>query len=145
MSSPLDRQKRVAAAVLLGLAWVNLPVLLIIFGGWIGFFIFMERSDLRLHFSPSMNLVLGICFYAAGVVVPWLAAWMWWSFNIPKWRIWAVAFTRDWPALEPQAIQAGLIWSERTWLGSFCSKTEIWTREDRRKFADLRRAGGESE
>jgi hypothetical protein len=143
MPSSLDRQKKVATAVLMGLAWVNLPVLLIMFGGWVGFLILAGNLGLKLHFTPAVNLVLGLGFFACGAILPWVAAWLWWSINVPKWRIWALAFARDWPALEPQAVQAGLLWSERTWFGRLCASTEIWTRDDRDKFAALKRAGSE--
>jgi hypothetical protein len=131
----------VAAAVLVGTAWVNIPVLSIMLGGYAGAFYAASKTNLSLPFAAPINAAISVSLFAFVAIGPWLAAWLWWSFNIPKWRIWALERVDDWRGLEGRAIAAGLIWSEDTWFGRLCAATEIWSSRDRRRFAELKRAG----
>jgi hypothetical protein len=63
--------------------------------------------------------------------------WLWWSVSVPKWRIWAMERTDNWPSLERAAIERSLIWDDSTWYGRMFSKTEIWSAADREHAADL--------
>jgi hypothetical protein len=121
--------------VMIGIVWVNLPVLAIMFGGWIGI------PALAISFFPKvapMGEAGAIVLVAAWILIPWVSAWLWWSFNIPKWRIWAMENTGDWRAVQRMAILWGLIWDERTALGRLMAKTEIWTVKDRERESQLK-------
>ena len=61
------------------------------------------------------------------IVFPWL----WWSYKITKWRIWAFENTRkrDWEELIREAVNAQLIWRA----GSIFEKTEIRTASQQAK------------
>ena len=67
-------------------------------------------------------------------------AWLWWSVNVPKWRIWALERTTDWPPLKMQGIRAGLIWDETTATGRFFRRTEIRSAKDQRLIVELERS-----
>jgi len=63
-------------------------------------------------FDLAIGLSLGVCF---------VAAWLWWSFQVPKWRLWAYERVEDIPELKRRAILAQLIWPD----GSVFGRTEI--------------------
>jgi len=60
--------------------------------------------------------------------------------NVPKWRIWALERTANWPALQIQAIGAGLLWDEATAMGRLFRRTEIRSEKDQRRIAELERS-----
>ena len=95
---------------------------------------FKIESDRLPNVGPAIAILLVVVL----IVGPFLGAWLWWSFSVPKWRLWAMANTDDWPGLERAAVAAGLIWDENTPWGRFFSKTEIWSRVDRQKEVELR-------
>ena len=118
-------------AILIGTLWVNIPVLAIMVAASIALiWIFTQLidGDKFPAFVVCISIVLG----------PPLTAWIWWSFMIPKWRIWVLERTDDWPAVERSAISAGLIWDETTFFGRLFARTEIWTAAQRRRATDLR-------
>ena len=63
-------------------------------------------------FSITMVVIFVGCF---------IAAWLWWSVQVPKWRLWAYERVDDIPELKRRAIEAQLIWPD----GSIFSRTEI--------------------
>jgi len=71
-----------------------------------------------------------LCFL---MIVPPLLAWVWWSREVPPWRIWALRNVDDWPSLERAAVLTGLIWPR----GSIFEKTEIKSPEQRTLEAEL--------
>ncbi|MFT6358151.1 MAG: hypothetical protein ACJAYJ_002372 [Saprospiraceae bacterium] len=48
-----------------------------------------------------------------GILFSWVAAWLWWSYRIVKWRIWAFESInkKDWSKLESKAVAQLLTWS----------------------------------
>jgi hypothetical protein len=121
---------------LIGMLWVNVPVIAIFALGAAGFIWLFPVSA---HSPP--NAAVG----AAPVVGPiWLLgtfvlAWLWWSVTVVKWRLWALARTDNWQRLEAKAIEDGLIWNQNTLCGRLFGRTEIWSRKDREREADLKR------
>jgi len=118
----------------LGTLWVTLPVLAIMFGGWI------VPPLLVLRFSPHtapFGTVGAIIVVVVWVLLPFVGAWTWWSVNVPRWRIWALKRTTDWPSLQVEAISVGLIWDETSLLGQICSRTEIWPPSRRQRETEL--------
>jgi hypothetical protein len=61
--------------------------------------------------------------FALVVLLPVLPAWLWWSFAVPKWRLWALRNVDNWQLLEELAIKEKLIWPRR----SIFNLTEITT------------------
>ena len=61
--------------------------------------------------------------------------WTWWSYKIVKWKYFAFSkLTVDESYdLYTKAIESGLIWPT----GSIFNKTEIWTKEDKKKWSNL--------
>jgi hypothetical protein len=134
-ATPVTRTpKRIsnARAVLVGTTWVNLPVILIMGGGYIGGRVLFAHYNRPLW--PGVLAILLLALFVATI----MAGWLWWSFNIPKWRLWALERTEDWPSLERAAIWSGLIWNENSYLGRMFARTEIWSPAQRRREADLR-------
>lgn len=90
--------------------------------------------------SKSFGVVGAVLILVLGGLGPITAAWLWWSFSVPKWRLWAMERTDDWEMLEREAISDGLIWDERTLWGWLFSKTEIWSAKDRQRRAEMERS-----
>ena len=127
-------------AVWIGTLWVNIPVLAIMFGGW--GLEYAIASFVTPYMPRTINPYVLIPLFGIWLVAPWVLAWTWWSFNVPKWRIWALERVDDWPSLESDAIEAGLIWNENSLFGRMCARTEIWSAADREREAELRRQKG---
>jgi hypothetical protein len=70
----------------------------------------LNLSDL----AKGLSVLLGI-----------VAAWVWWSFQVPRWRIWALQHVDDIETLHQRAVQVGIEWS----YGSVFERTEIKTRQ----------------
>ncbi|HYD88615.1 MAG TPA: hypothetical protein VEA80_14165 [Vitreimonas sp.] len=130
----------VEAAVKTGLRWVNTPVYVIMFGGWIG------AIWLVGVFAPALSPASPATAapYVAALVTPYVSAWLWWSLAIPRWRLWALERVEDWPRLRAAAIEAKLIWAETTPLQRRFAATEIWTKAQRLRLEQLRAARGET-
>ena len=60
-------------------------------------------------------------FIGFAIIPSILLAWVWWSWALPKWRLWAVKRVDDIELLFNKAIQAQLMWPA----GHFFQKTEI--------------------
>jgi len=108
-------------AVNRGLIFVNGPVILIMFGlsGWL-----MYAAAIKIipwYFIP-LGILIGPC-----------VAWLFWSFAITKWRIWAFRKVENHSELKHSAVLAGLIWED----GSFFEKTEIRTKNEHNLIDDL--------
>lgn len=100
---------------------VNLPV-----------FILMVIIGLVMWFLSKVE-ILDSSWLPLGFLIAPAVAWIYWSFMITKWRIWAYQRVDDINELKKQAIDAGLIWKE----GSFFEKTEIKTSTQRKLLQQL--------
>jgi hypothetical protein len=103
-----------AAAVVVGTLVVNVPVLAFIVGG----------VPLSSRFGLSVTPAL---FLSA------IAGWVWWSFWIPKWRLWAYRRVASTGELQRFALRSGLVWPK----GSRFERTEIKSPEHRRLESEL--------
>lgn len=63
------------------------------------------------------------------LVLPWL----YWSWAVPRWRLWAFENVRNVHKLQKKAVEEQIIWRKGHW----CEKTEIWTAAQRIKWAQL--------
>ena len=102
---------------------INVPV-------W---FLMMGIPGLAIYlFSQKIIPNWGI---AVGFLVGFLFAWLYWSYGINKWRIWAFDKVRNVHELKKKAIQQGLIWKDDSWF----NKTEIKSDSDKRKWNLLKK------
>jgi hypothetical protein len=108
-------------AISRGRRMITFPVMGIMFG-LIGLSVYLSSEDI----IPALYMVIGI---AAGV----LLGWVYWSFMITKWKLWAFENVRNVHDLQRKAVEAQLIWNE----GSFWEKTEIRNQADKDKWASL--------
>lgn len=107
-------------AVSKGQRMINYPVLAIIIGcSVIGIFTgtFYHKTWL----------------FAGGIGGGFIAGWIYWSFMITRWRIWAFDNVRNVHELKKKAIKAKLIWPD----DSVFNKTEIRTAEQKEKWEQL--------
>ncbi|MFV0233558.1 hypothetical protein OBK30_10940 [Empedobacter falsenii] len=77
-------------------------------------------------FIPTWGFPVGFIFAMA-------VSWLWWSFMITKWRLWAFENVRNVHELKKRAIQEKLIWLDN----SIFEKTEIRTTKDVEKLNTL--------
>ncbi len=111
----------IGKAIRRGLVWVygpffplmlGLPFLLVM-----GFFERAKYVAMPEEADIFVYLIAGI----AGITAPWL----WWSYSVPKWRLWAYERVENIPALISEAVAVGLIWPP----GHFFEKTEIKSKD----------------
>lgn len=72
---------------------------------------------------------------AMGFSVGFLLAWLYWSYSITKWRIWAFDHVRNVHHLKKKAINRGLIWKDKSWF----EKTEIRSKLDKLKLKQIQK------
>lgn len=70
-----------------------------------------------------------------GIFLGFALAWIWWSFRIPNWRIWAFENTKraDWVVLKQRAINEKLIWED----GNKFGDTEIRSNKQQNKIKEI--------
>jgi hypothetical protein len=93
----------VSRAINLGLLWVNGPVALLLFGP---LFVFAGMIGNGVV-AREQNWV-GLPVFLGGFVL----AWLWWSFTIPRWRLWAYERVDDISRLRAEAVKVGLTWPD---------------------------------
>lgn len=89
------------------------------------------------HFFKDWNHPLLLLTIIPIILLPIGFGWLWWSFAITKWRIWAFRNTKksDWLLLEQQAEISQLIHPK----GSQYEKTEIRTKEEKEILHNINR------
>lgn len=102
-------------AIAHGQKMINRPVQLIQFS--------IIAFSIYLVYQAKLSIWGYILIIPSIVVVPWI----YWSFKITKWRIWAFENVDDVYELKRRAIAAKLIWPD----GNIFEKTEIRTAEDK--------------
>lgn len=70
---------------------------------------------------------------AVSFFIGFLLAWLFWSYRVTKWRLWAFENVRNVHELKKRAIQEGLIWKDNKWY----NKTEIKSSFDKLKWKEL--------
>ena len=103
-------------AILGGQLMINIPVIVI----------FIIGIGLSFYLG-SMLEKEWIC--AVGIIPTFIFMWLWWSFSITIWRIWAFENCRNVHELKRRAINNKLIWPD----GSKYEKTEIRTARQKKK------------
>ncbi len=106
----------VSKAIAAGLLAVNGPVLVLLLGP-LALFAYAQKYGLLLPSQIWIALVV--------VVAGFVLAWLWWSFTIPKWRLWAYERVTDIIALKNAAVSVGLTWPD----GHLFGRTEIKSKD----------------
>lgn len=108
-------------AIRKGQRLINWPItfIIIIVGG--GLIFAAKENNL-----PGWTLLAGI---ALAIVL----AWLYWSIMIVRWRLWAFDKVHNVHELYKRAITEHLIWPD----GSWATKTEIWTKEQREQWVSI--------
>lgn len=101
---------------------VNIPVIAIMYS-LLGLGVIISTNNLLPAWAVSVVIVLAIGL-----------AWLYWSFAITKWRLWAFENVRNVHELKKRAIAKKLIWPE----GNFFEKTEIRSSAQRKRWAELK-------
>lgn len=104
-------------AILRGHLTVNIPVLIILFG-----------LPFLFSYLETKKVIL---LYQKNILIPssFILAWLYWSFVIVKWKLWAYKNVKELDELKLLAVKQGLIWQD----GSFFEKTEIKTKSEKQK------------
>lgn len=122
----MKRYKSIEEVIRRGQIEVNGPVAIIMFG----------IPIIAILVAPIIipKEYVGIST-VAGLFLGFILAWLWWSYRIVKWRIWAFENTEksDWHKLKERAINQKLIWNN----GSIFEKTEIRSREENQKILEI--------
>jgi hypothetical protein len=100
---------------------INIPIYIILFG-MIGLSVYFVSVQ---SFSGWYN--------AAGVTGGFVFAWLYWSFAITRWRLWAFENVRNVHELKQRAIKETLIWPD----DSFFNRTEIRTADQTQRLISL--------
>lgn len=103
-----------------GQQMLNYPILALMIIG------FVESIYLSLIFDNGWLIPIGF-------VTTFVTMWLWWSFRITKWRIWAFENCRNVHELKRRAIEDKLIWPD----GSKFEKTEIRSAKQRKRIKAL--------
>jgi hypothetical protein len=112
----MDKAKiSVKEAIEKGKRFVNLPIPFIMMGVMI------------LGFCTNIFKTSPVWFAPLSILGGILLGWLYWSFAITKWRIWAFSNVKYICVLEREAIKNQLIWSR----GSVFEKTEIRTKKEK--------------
>ncbi len=77
--------------------------------------------------------ILPVWFIGPTILIGFLSGWLYWSFMITKWRLWAFENVRNVHELEKRAVIEKLIWPAN----SFFEKTEIRSAAEREKWKIL--------
>jgi hypothetical protein len=87
------------------------------------------------NFSINGDLkgLIALTSILSSFVLGFIAAWTWWSFNIPKWRLWAYERVSDVETLKGWAVAVGLTWPD----GHIFEETEIKSEQHRRREREL--------
>jgi hypothetical protein len=108
----------------------------------------LRRGNLQLKMVPIAIMLLcmvmpfvvvevvdvhiGLLF-AAGFLGGFVLGWLWWSFAVTRWRIWAYTHVRNIHELMEVAVAEKLIWPK----GSFFERTEMRTKAQRELLQQL--------
>jgi hypothetical protein len=112
----------VADAIKKGQRNVNVPVFAIQSGLWVVCIILMAYTSTPVW----IGVVIG--------VLAFVFAWLYWSFAITRWRLWAFEHVRNVHQLKERAIAKKLLWPD----GNIFEKTEIRTAVQRKKWENLK-------
>jgi hypothetical protein len=122
----------VGRAITAGLFWVNGSAML---GFALPIIVALVVSGMvDLDHLPGFVALIGIAVVFA---LSFLMSWIAWSFQCPRWRVWAYRKVDDIEALKSSAVTAGLLWPE----GHFFQRTELRAKAQSAELISLENAG----
>jgi hypothetical protein len=127
----MARSMSVGKAINVGLVAVNGPVVPLLL---------LPMLVVLPHMSQierSQGLGFAILVFFGSVIGGLPVAWAWWSFTVPRWRLWAYERVEDIALLKKRAVQVGLVWPD----GHFFARTEFKSAAHAAKEQALERAG----
>ena len=95
--------------------------LIMVYGPFFPFVLGIPALVLTLAKPLHLSDILTVLSVPIGITV----AWVWWSYQVPRWRIWALQHVDDIETLHQRAVQVGIEWP----YGSVFERTEIKTRQ----------------
>jgi hypothetical protein len=114
----MNRDLSSGSAVLVGSLVVNVPVF--------AFFCGPAFAASRLGYERWFLYIFGASFFIA---------WGWWSFSLPRWRLWAYERVKSTGEVHSSALAVGLVWPR----GSLSERTELRTAVMRQRQHELER------
>lgn len=97
------------------LFWIPLILLIGMLLGGVALIILLKENSYAI--TTAIVLIIG------AFILPWV----WWSYKVVKWKIWAFANVSDIRTLEKRAIAMQLIWPHGSWF----EKTEFKTKQEK--------------
>ncbi|MCD8528447.1 MAG: hypothetical protein LRY27_00330 [Chitinophagales bacterium] len=117
----MDKELSVKKALILGHLFVNIPALLTMF-------LVLGVGVLAAYkWNASVALVVFI------ILLSFILSWLYWSFAVVNWKIWAFGSVRNVHDLKIKAERNGIIWKK----SSIFNKTEIWTKKQKLKWSEI--------
>lgn len=128
----MQKKKSIKEVILWGQIFINIPSIAIAFSLVIFSFNFeylFLNEPFNLHFAWRILIV--IIAFILGILLSWL----YWSFAVPKWRVWAYKNVRkrEWEDLMWAAVDAKLVWEP----GHPFEATEIRNEEENETIASF--------
>jgi hypothetical protein len=81
--------------------------LIMVYGPFFPFVLGIPALVRALAMPLHLPDILSVLSVPIGIAV----AWVWWSLQVPRWRIWALQHVDDIETLHQRAVQAGIEWS----------------------------------
>jgi hypothetical protein len=117
----MNEQKLIDKVIRRGQLIINLQCLIILITT-LGASLFLQRKLGYPEQYALLGLPLGI-----------LLSWLFWSFSLARWKVWAYSNVNDIQKLKHEAIKAKLIWQEN----SFLTHTAFYTKAQKSKLLEL--------
>jgi len=127
----MTRNTSVRQAINIGLVTVNGPVLPLLLAPMLMILPHMSQIE------HAQGLGFAILLFFGSVISGLPVAWAWWSFSVPRWRLWAYERVENIPRLKKRAVQVGLVWPD----GHFFARTEFKSAAHAAKEKALEQAG----
>lgn len=96
-----------------------------------------------LAYFLAEDILLKVVFSIVGFIVGIAISWLWWSFMVTKWKLWAFQQIKedDWYTFKEMAVENRLIWEH----GSYFEATEIRSKKEGEQFAEIKLRVAEQE
>jgi hypothetical protein len=114
----------VSRAIRVGLLRVNGPVFVLLVGPLGIFALAVKQGVVSRHWN-WVGLPVFLCSF--------VLAWLWWSYAVPRWRLWAYERVSDIAALKERAVAVGLTWPD----GHAFGRTELKSARQRAREREL--------
>lgn len=112
------KRMSVWTAIAVGTLWVNIPIVPIMMIPN-AIYVFIKTEALTNMARPMSHGELFVLLALIGV--GFCMSWLWWSINVPKWRLWASQRVNNIELLKARSVAVGLTWPD----GHIFERTEI--------------------